>query len=294
MTRQGFPPTTSGFVALGVTRRGAEGARSSRSGRRRSTCRGRSEPRRAKTWRSCRQSRVGAMTVEQLASYHGVVLLSTRGLERAARERLMSVGERAAAGSSLPRRRSSSRSVLAEMTGWQPPLTAVEQGGPLTLAATDVRHPIFRPFGALAANLGQVRVRSFLAGVVRRLDGRRSLLEWHAGAPRAGVGPRPRRCSSPPMSTAGGTTFRCIRRSCRSRSRAFATWRGTADRPRDYTVAEAPAEARQVPGVYRTAGQSAVCGQRGRARRGARADEPGRISRGWCGDRASRRRHARR
>ena len=35
--------------------------------------------------------------------------------------------------------------------------SAIEQSGPLTLAATDLRHPIFRPFGALAANLGQVR-----------------------------------------------------------------------------------------------------------------------------------------
>ena len=47
--------------------------------------------------------------------------------------------------------------IIVEMTGWQPPFVAHEQTGPLTLAATDLRHPVFRPFGALSANLGQVR-----------------------------------------------------------------------------------------------------------------------------------------
>jgi hypothetical protein len=41
--------------------------------------------------------------------------------------------------------------------GWSD-FSAVEQSAdPVVLAATDLRHPIFQPFGALAANLGQVR-----------------------------------------------------------------------------------------------------------------------------------------
>ena len=96
------------------------------------------------------------MSLEHLATYRGVALLTTRGLERAARERLMAF-VKAGGGLFIAAAPDLDASILAEMTGWQPPLTADEQSGPLTLAATDLRHPIFRPFGALAANLGQVR-----------------------------------------------------------------------------------------------------------------------------------------
>jgi hypothetical protein len=46
--------------------------------------------------------------------------------------------------------------VLATMFDWKlgPPDRAPHA---VTLSATDLRHPIFRPFGSLAANLGQVR-----------------------------------------------------------------------------------------------------------------------------------------
>jgi hypothetical protein len=44
------------------------------------------------------------------------------------------------------------------MADWQPPLDVVVQPDErVTLSASDLRHPIFRPFGGLAANLGQVR-----------------------------------------------------------------------------------------------------------------------------------------
>ena len=64
----------------------------------------------------------------------------------------------------------------------------VEQAGPLTLAATDLRHPIFRPFGALAANLGQARFdRAWRVApegwsvVARFSNGTPALLERTAG-----------------------------------------------------------------------------------------------------------------
>ena len=47
--------------------------------------------------------------------------------------------------------------VLATMMGWQGFSAAVQAEPAGALAPTDVRHPIFRPFGALAANLGEGR-----------------------------------------------------------------------------------------------------------------------------------------
>ena len=67
---------------------------------------------------------------------------------------------------------------------------------------------------------------------------------------------------------------------------------GDRREPREYTVAQAPAGTRQVPGVYRSAGQSTVCRQRRRARKRARPDGRRWTSRAWCGDRATARRQA--
>ena len=141
-------------------------------------------------------------------------------------------------------------SILAEMTGWQPSLTAVEQGGPLTLAATDLRHPIFRPFGALAANLGQVRVdRSWRVSpdgwsvVARFSNGTPALLERMSGQGRVVLFASDvnRRWNDFPLHPAF-VPFAI---------EAMRYVGGDRRQPRDYTVAQAPALARQVPGVYR-------------------------------------------
>ncbi len=145
--------------------------------------------------------------------------------------------------------------VLAEMTGWQPPLTAVEQAGPLTLAATDVRHPIFRPLGALAANLGQARFdRSWRvssegwSAVARFTNGTPALLERASGRGRVLLfaSDVDRRWNDFPLHPAFVPFAVESLRYVAARA---------ADRrpPRDYTVAAAPAEAHQAPGVYRTA-----------------------------------------
>jgi hypothetical protein len=47
--------------------------------------------------------------------------------------------------------------VLASVFGWRDTFADARPDTPVALAATDLRHPIFRPFGALAANLAQVR-----------------------------------------------------------------------------------------------------------------------------------------
>lgn len=102
-------------------------------------------------------ARVSAMTDAELAAYSAIALLATRGLERAARE---AIGARVQRGAGLFVTASPEVevAVLAAMAPWTPALAVDERTlAPATLAASDPRHPIFQPFGALAANLGQVR-----------------------------------------------------------------------------------------------------------------------------------------
>jgi hypothetical protein len=192
---------------------------------------------------------VAAMSPEQLSNYRGVTLVSTRGLERSARERLMSFVH-GGGGLFITAAPDLDASILAEMTGWQPPLSAVEQGGPLTLAATDLRHPIFRPFGALAANLGQVRVdRAWRVSpdgwsvVARFSNGTPALLERVAGQGRVVLFASDvnRRWNDFPLYPVF-VPFAI---------EAMRYVAGDRRQPRDFTVAQAPAQARHVPGVYR-------------------------------------------
>jgi hypothetical protein len=131
-------------------------------------------------------------------------------------------------------------------------LTVSEQVGSLTLAATEVRHPIFRPFGALAANLGQVRFdRSWRVSpegwsvVARFSNGTPALVERASGGGRVLLfaSDVDRRWNDFPLHPAF-VPF------------ALESLRYVAgDRrlPRDYTVAQAPSEAQHRPGVNRTA-----------------------------------------
>ena len=123
-------------------------------------------------------------------SSSAVVLLSTRGVDRKMREDLASYLRRGggvliAAGPDME------PSVLSSVFGWPEP-RPVPDAGPLTLAASDVRHPIFRPFGAFAANLGQVRFgriwkvdESGWETAARFADGSPALLERTEGKGRA-------------------------------------------------------------------------------------------------------------
>ena len=100
---------------------------------------------------------VSAMTADELSGYPALALLSTRGLDRKGRD---AIAARIGAGAGLFVAASPDLEidVLRSIADWDPPLDIVAQPDErLTLAATDLRHPIFRPFGALAANLGQAR-----------------------------------------------------------------------------------------------------------------------------------------
>jgi len=102
-------------------------------------------------------ARVSTMTADELSGYAVIALLSTRGLDHKGRE-MLAAQVREGAGLLVTASPDVEIDVLQAMADWQPRLEIAPQPDQaLTLAATDPRHPIFRPFGALAATLGQVR-----------------------------------------------------------------------------------------------------------------------------------------
>jgi hypothetical protein len=131
---------------------------------------------------------LSSAAMDDLAGQAAIVLLSTRGLDRRAREALAAY-TRAGGGLLLTAGPDLEAAVLTSIFGWQPPFSAAEIRQPgLTFAATDPRHPIFRPFGPLVANLGQVRFeRAWRIGEegwtvpARFSDGHPALLERAEG-----------------------------------------------------------------------------------------------------------------
>lgn len=94
---------------------------------------------------------------ERLSDASLIVLTATRGLDRRARENVAAF-TRNGGGLLITASPDLEDAVLSTIFGWQPTLSPVDaRETPLTFAATDLRHPVFRPFGPLLANLGQVR-----------------------------------------------------------------------------------------------------------------------------------------
>jgi hypothetical protein len=119
-----------------------------------------------------------------------VVLLTTRGLDRRGRERLAEF-VRGGGGLLVAAAADVDAATLTATMNW--PALGIAEGAreSAVLAATDLRHPIFRPFGALAANLGQVRfdrtwrVRADDWDVAARFnDGSPAVLERREGSGR--------------------------------------------------------------------------------------------------------------
>jgi hypothetical protein len=94
---------------------------------------------------------------ETIGQHRAVVLLSTRSLDRAAREAIAAF-VRAGGGLLIAAAPDVEPEVVTALFGWDTAHFAAG-GSPreAALTATDARHPIFRPFGGLSANLGQVR-----------------------------------------------------------------------------------------------------------------------------------------
>jgi len=88
-----------------------------------------------------------------------LVLLSTRSLDRSARDAIVAF-VRAGGGLLIAAAPEVEPEVITTMFGWSAQDIAVDPAARLVfLTPTDLRHPIFRPFGGVAANLGQVRFR---------------------------------------------------------------------------------------------------------------------------------------
>lgn len=138
--------------------------------------------------RTINAAALGAMTPDDLAGYSAIVVLSTRALDRHGRDNLQALVRRGG-GALIAAGADVDAAVLSSLFDWKPALAGSEQPQTgVTLAATDLRHPIFRPFGALAANLGQVRFdRAWRISpegwdvVARFTDGTPALLERPAG-----------------------------------------------------------------------------------------------------------------
>jgi len=91
-----------------------------------------------------------------LSGSAAIVLLSTHQLDRDARDRLAGF-VRAGGGLIVAAGPEVDATVLAGILGTTAPQPAIAtEERPRVLAVTDLRHPIFRPFGSLSANLGQV------------------------------------------------------------------------------------------------------------------------------------------
>jgi hypothetical protein len=194
-------------------------------------------------------ARVSSMPAADLARYRAVVLLSTRGLDRRARGPLAAF-VRGGGGMLVAASPDVEPSVLSTMFDWQPALPASERVvKAAALSATDLRHPIFEPFGGLLANLGQVRFdrawRLKTEGwdvVARFTDGAPALIERREGAGRIVVfaSDLDRRWNDFPLHPSflpfAIETLRHVA--------------GPRDEAREYLVGRVPESLRPEPGVY--------------------------------------------
>ncbi len=191
------------------------------------------------------------VSAQDWARMSAVVLLSTRGLDRRARDSV-SAFVRGGGGLIVTAAPDVEPAVLAAMFDWGAALADVDQPPrAVTLSATDQRHPIFVPFRALAANLGQVRVdrawrvrpegwdvaARFTDGtpaVLDRLDGKGRVVLFASDVDR--------RWNDFPLHPAFVPfAIEAVRYVSAAR-----------DAARDYPVGRPPAGAEPRPGVYRT------------------------------------------
>ena len=182
-----------------------------------------------------------------------VVLLSTRGLDRKSRDTIAAF-VRNGGGLLVAASDNVEPAVLATMMGWQGFSAAVEARPAGSLAPTDVRHPIFRPFGALAANLGDggfARTWTLRTDgwdvLARFTNGSAALMERREGRGRVMLftSDLSRRWNDFPLNPAFVPfTIETVRHAA-----------GSSDRRRDYVVAEAPEGTAHEPGTYDVAGR---------------------------------------
>jgi hypothetical protein len=192
-----------------------------------------------------------AVSAAHVREYAAIVILSTRGLDRHGRD-MLAGSLRAGGGVLIAAGPEVDASVLSSAFGWAGLTDAQEPpGATVALSASDVRHPIFRPFGPFAVNLGQVRFERIWKlrpegweVVARFTDGNPALVERREEKGRAMIfaSDMDRQWNEFPLHPAF-VPF------------AVETVRHVAaaeQRPREYLVADAPSWAGRTPGVYAT------------------------------------------
>lgn len=195
-------------------------------------------------------SAVQALATTNLARYSAVVLLSTRTLDQRGRDSLAAY-VRGGGGLVLAGSPETEAAVVSAMFNWGPIATGtIEIPASVALSPTDPRHPVFRPFGSLSANLGQVRFarawRMVPDGgdvVARFTDGNAALVERREGNGRVILfaSDLDRQWNDFPLHPA---FVPFIIETVRYVS-------ATRDRGREYVVGAAPTGAGEKPGVYR-------------------------------------------
>lgn len=193
-----------------------------------------------------------ALSTGDLSSYGAVVLMSTRGLERRGREAIAGF-VRSGGGVLIAASPDVEPAVLATMFDVRATFAGLqERASPVSLSVTDLRHPIFRPFGALAANLGQVqfervwRLKPEGWDVAARFtDGTPALLERAEGSGRVVLfaSDLDRRWNNFPVQP---SFVPFVLEAVRYVS-------GTREGISDYVVSNVPDGVPARPGVYRTA-----------------------------------------
>ena len=192
---------------------------------------------------------------EDLAQFSSIVLLSTHGLDQRGRESLARF-VRGGSGLLITGSPEVESAVVSAVFGWPAVMTgSVEMAGSTALSPTDLRHPIFRPFGAVAANLGQVRFttawRLATDGwdvVARFTDGNPAVVERREGQGRVVLfaSDLDRQWNDFPLNPAFVPfTVEAVR---------YVS--DTRDRRRDFVVGTAPAPAGARPGIYRIGSDS--------------------------------------
>jgi hypothetical protein len=180
-----------------------------------------------------------------------VVMLSTRNLDRPAREAIAGF-VRGGGGLLIAAAADVEPEVVTSLFGWSAStMTPDDSARRVSLSPTDLRHPIFQPFGGLSANLGQVtftrawRVRPEGWQVPARFsDGSPAVLERSEGRGRVVLfaSDLDRRWNDFPLHPA---YVPFVAESVRHVSSRPA-------QPREFTVAQAPAGVAAAPGIHKT------------------------------------------
>jgi hypothetical protein len=190
------------------------------------------------------------LTRDDLTKYSAVVLLSTHALDRHARDSIASF-VRAGGGLLIAGSAEVESAVVSAIFSWGPTTTGtVEVPASVALSPIDLRHPVFRPFGSLSANLGQVRfARAWRVAAdgwevaARFTDGNAALVERREGSGRVVLfaSDFDRQWNDFPLHP---SFVPFIIEAVRYVSAPH-------DRGRDYIVGAAPAGTGPRPGVYR-------------------------------------------